>query len=203
MRVPRTYRPGDFEAFLEKHSDTSSSRQTEHTDALRWIAARAQVHPASRQRRDPRASNRDSSDRFRTTYRDRSSEYSLCESEVQTLIKLGKFRIVPADDLARLGSGTPRTRPVSSTLWLRIPAASPASSLFDSSKANPESVACHLSENWSKRLRLRLPLFAERQGRSSFRQESVRGYWDIHPHKQRWPTTFSRSRSPSEVPSHV
>jgi len=56
-----------------------------------------------RQSRDQRDSNRDNSDRFRTTYRDRNREYSLRESEVRTLIELGKFRVVPTDDLARLG----------------------------------------------------------------------------------------------------
>lgn len=56
-----------------------------------------------RQSRDQRDPNRDNSDRFRTTYRDRNREYSLRESEVQTLIELGRFRVVPADDLARLG----------------------------------------------------------------------------------------------------
>jgi hypothetical protein len=66
--------------------------------------------PSDRQSRDPRASNRDSSDRFRTTYRERNREYSLRESEVQTLIELGKFRIVPADDLARLGYSGDRSR---------------------------------------------------------------------------------------------
>jgi hypothetical protein len=63
-----------------------------------------------RQSRDQRASNRDNSDRFRTTYRDRNREYSLRESEVQTLIELGKFRVVPADDLARLGYKGDRSR---------------------------------------------------------------------------------------------
>jgi len=66
--------------------------------------------PGDRQSRDQRDSNRDNSDRFRTTYRDRNREYSLRESEVQTLIELGKFRVVPADDLARLGYRGDRSR---------------------------------------------------------------------------------------------
>jgi hypothetical protein len=41
------------------------------------------------------------SDRSRTIYRGRNREHSLRESEVRTLIDLGKFRVVPADDLAR------------------------------------------------------------------------------------------------------
>lgn len=66
--------------------------------------------PSDRQSRDPRASNRDNSDRFRTTYRDRNGQYSLRESQLQTLIELGKFRVVPADDLARLGYSGDRSR---------------------------------------------------------------------------------------------
>ncbi len=78
--------------------------------ALRWIAARAQVHLAIAKVETRELPNRDSSDRFRTTYRDRNREYSLRESEVQTLIELGKFRVVPADDLARLGYRGDRSR---------------------------------------------------------------------------------------------
>jgi hypothetical protein len=40
-------------------------------------------------------------DRSRTIYRGRNREYSLRVSEVRTLADLGKFRVVPADDLAR------------------------------------------------------------------------------------------------------
>src|SRR6266478_10219735 len=42
-------------------------------------------------------------DRSRTIYRSRSRDYSLSESEVRTLTDLGKFRVVPADDLACFG----------------------------------------------------------------------------------------------------
>jgi hypothetical protein len=59
--------------------------------------------PIERQNRDRTPPHKDNSDRFRTTYRHRNREYSLRESEVQSLIEVGKFRIVPADDLARLG----------------------------------------------------------------------------------------------------
>jgi hypothetical protein len=40
-------------------------------------------------------------DRERTIYHGRNREYALRASEVRTLIELGKFRVVPADDLAR------------------------------------------------------------------------------------------------------
>jgi hypothetical protein len=42
-------------------------------------------------------------DRSRTVYRDRDRLYSLRSSEVRTLADLGKFRVVPEDDLARFG----------------------------------------------------------------------------------------------------
>ncbi len=43
------------------------------------------------------------SDRSRTIYRSRNREYLLCHSEVRTLVEVGKFRVVPADDLTRFG----------------------------------------------------------------------------------------------------
>ena len=108
--MSRVYRPADFEAFLRKHSDTSLSRQSEQTDRAQMDrGSRANSH-SDRQSRDQRASNRDNSNRFRTTYRDRNREYLLRESEVQTLIELGKFRVVPADDLAQLGYRGDRSR---------------------------------------------------------------------------------------------
>ncbi len=101
--MSRAYRPADFEAFLRKYSDSSSSRQSEQTDRAQLDRASPASSSGDRQSRDQRTSNRDNSDRFRTTYRDRNREYSLRESEVRTLIELGKFRVVPTDDLARLG----------------------------------------------------------------------------------------------------
>jgi hypothetical protein len=43
------------------------------------------------------------SDRFRTIYRGREREYSLRDSEVRTLTDVGRFRVVPTEDLARFG----------------------------------------------------------------------------------------------------
>ncbi|MHB8639769.1 MAG: hypothetical protein ACYDBL_08200 [Candidatus Acidiferrales bacterium] len=65
---------------------------------------------SERQSREPGFLPRDDSGRFRTTHRDRNREYSLRESEVQTLIEIGKFRVIPADDLARLGYRGDRSR---------------------------------------------------------------------------------------------
>ena len=42
-------------------------------------------------------------DRSRTIYRGRDREHSLRASEVRTLTDVGKFRVVPTDDLARFG----------------------------------------------------------------------------------------------------
>lgn len=42
-------------------------------------------------------------DRSRTIYRGRDREYSLRDSEVRTLADVGKFRVVPNEDLARFG----------------------------------------------------------------------------------------------------
>lgn len=42
-------------------------------------------------------------DRSRAIYRGRNRDYSLRESEVRTLTDVGKFRVVPADDLVRFG----------------------------------------------------------------------------------------------------
>lgn len=101
--MSRAYRPVDFEALLRKHSNTSLPRQSEQTDRAQADRGSRGSSHAERQSRDRKTPNRDNSDRFRTTYRYRNREYSLRESEVQTLIELGRFRVIPADDLARLG----------------------------------------------------------------------------------------------------
>jgi hypothetical protein len=51
---------------------------------------------------DSGRSNR-GADRSRMIYRGRDREYSLRASEVRTLTDIGKFRVVPSDDLARFG----------------------------------------------------------------------------------------------------
>lgn len=108
--MSRAYRPADFEAFLRKYSDTSPSRQSDHADRPQLDRGSGANSPGDRLRRDQSTSQRDNSDRFRTTYHQRNREYSLRESEVRTLIELGKFRVVPADDLARLGYRGDRSR---------------------------------------------------------------------------------------------
>jgi hypothetical protein len=66
--------------------------------------------PAERERGSNSSGSRGGFDRSRTIYRGRHREYSLRESEVGTLTDLGKFRVVPEDDLARFGYQGNRTQ---------------------------------------------------------------------------------------------
>lgn len=97
--MSRAYRPADFEAFLQKHSEASPSRQSALTDHSERDRGSRASSPIERQGRDQSKSPRDKSDRFRTTFRYRDREYSVRESEIQTLIEIGKFRVIPADEL--------------------------------------------------------------------------------------------------------
>ena len=100
--MSRAYRFSDFEAFL-RNSEAPLSRQPGHAERLQLDRDSRESPPIERQGRDRNNTQEDSSDRFRTTYRHRNREYSLRESEVKTLIGLAKFRVIPVDDLARLG----------------------------------------------------------------------------------------------------
>ncbi len=108
--MSRAYRPADFEAFLRKHSETLPSRQSDHPDRLQSDRGSRESGPIRQQDRGRATTHRDNSDRFRTTYRQPNREYSLRASEVQTLIEVGKFRVIPADDLERLGYRGDRSR---------------------------------------------------------------------------------------------
>jgi DNA-binding PadR family transcriptional regulator len=66
--------------------------------------------PAERPDRESSARHRDNSDRFRAAYRHRDREYSLRESEVRTLIEIGKFRVVPTEDLSWIAYRADRSR---------------------------------------------------------------------------------------------
>lgn len=50
------------------------------------------------------------SDRERTQYSDRDRMYSLRSSEIQTLIDIGRFRVVAVEDLAHVGYAGDRSR---------------------------------------------------------------------------------------------
>ncbi len=108
--MSRAYRPSDFEAFLRKHSDTSPSRHSEQPERSQIDRGSRGSSATERHGREPNLLHRNNSDRFRTAHRDRNREYSLRESEVQTLIEIGKFRVVPVDDLAQLRYTSDRAR---------------------------------------------------------------------------------------------
>lgn len=117
--MSRAYRFSDFEAFLRKHSEESLSRQSDHADRLQLDRGSRESSPIERHGRERNNTRGDNSDRFRTTYRYRAREYSLRESEVKTLIEAGKFRVIPADDLKRLGYRGDRSRMESDVQNLR------------------------------------------------------------------------------------
>ena len=98
MKVSRVYDISDFAALLEKYGDSGSDRgrAEEFRRGEHWPSR------PNRGRNQEAGPSRSGNDRSRTIYRSRNREYSLRESEVQTLVNVGKFRMVPADDLARL-----------------------------------------------------------------------------------------------------
>src|SRR5438876_1171318 len=104
--MSRTYHISDFAAFLRKYGDAGRDRGDREESA----------RDDNRSSRPDRGANQgfrqqqNGHDRWRTIYRARNREYSLRESEVQTLSEVGKFRVIPADDLARLGYGGDRSR---------------------------------------------------------------------------------------------
>ena len=108
--MSRAYRPSDFEAFLRKHSSTSPSRHSEQAERSQIDRGSRGSSHTERHGREPNLLHRDNSDRFRATYRYRNREYSLRESEVQTLMEIGKFRVVAVDDLAQLRYTSDRAR---------------------------------------------------------------------------------------------
>src|SRR2546428_13728698 len=97
--MSRTYHISDFAAFLRKYGDSARDRGG-------WEES---ARDDSRPSRSDRGTNqefgqpRNGDDRWRTIYRVRNREYCLRESEAQTLIEVGKIRVIPADDLTRLG----------------------------------------------------------------------------------------------------
>ncbi|TMQ31070.1 MAG: hypothetical protein E6K65_02760 [Nitrospirae bacterium] len=96
--MSRAYDISDFAAFLRKYGDSGRDRVAGTQDPLRDGGRR--IRPDhDRQQQSNQSSNR--YDRSRTIYRGRGREYLLRDSQVQTLTDLGRFRMVPADDLAR------------------------------------------------------------------------------------------------------
>jgi hypothetical protein len=105
--MSRAYDISDFSAFLRKYGDSARDRGGRMEKFAQDGSRRGQPDRNANQE-SRQLQNGD--DRWRTTYRVRSREYSLRESEVQTLADVGKFRMVPADDLARFAYGGDRAR---------------------------------------------------------------------------------------------
>src|SRR5258708_5453954 len=105
--MSRAYDISDFTAFLRKYGDSGRDHAEREEEPLRDRGERARPD-RDRQQRSSRSRN--GYDQSRTIYRTRNREYSLRESEVQTLTDLGKFRMVPADDLARIAYRGDRSR---------------------------------------------------------------------------------------------
>src|SRR5467141_2808210 len=96
--MSRYYDISDFAAFLRKYGDSGRDSAGRTEEPSRDATQRSRP---DRGRKQESTLSRNGYDRSRTIYRSRNREYSLGESEVQTLTDLGKFRMVPADDLAR------------------------------------------------------------------------------------------------------
>jgi len=113
--MSRTYHISDFAAFLRKYGDSGRDRGGREESTRDDNRSSRPDRGTNQQFRQPQNGH----DRSRTTYRVRNREYSLRESEVQTLIEVGKFRVVPADDLASLGYRGDRSRTESDVQNLR------------------------------------------------------------------------------------
>ncbi len=105
--MSRVYDITDFAAFLRKYGDSGRDRVDRTEDTLRDGSHRTRP---DRDWQQHSTQSRNGNDRSRTIYRDRNREYSLRASEVETLTDLGKFRMVPAADLARFAYRGDRSR---------------------------------------------------------------------------------------------
>jgi hypothetical protein len=104
--VSRIYHISDFAALLEKHGDSGLDRERAEESRRGEHGPRRPDRGRNLEAGPSRSGNYHS----RTIYRVRDREYSLRESEVRTLVDVGKFRMVPADDLARHAYGGDRGR---------------------------------------------------------------------------------------------
>lgn len=108
--MSRAYRPSDFEAFIRRHSGTSASRRSRPDDREEIARSARGSSPIERPNRELSRSRPENADRFRASYRYRDREYSLRESEIQTLINIGTFRVIPTNDLTSLAYHGDRSR---------------------------------------------------------------------------------------------
>ena len=113
--MSRTYHISDFAAFLRKYGYSERDRGGREESARDDNRPSRPDRGTNQEFREPQNGH----DRSRTVYRVRSREYSLRESEVQTLADVGKFRMLPADDLARFAYGGDRARMESDVQNLR------------------------------------------------------------------------------------
>src|SRR5438445_4517079 len=90
--MSRAYDISDFAAFLRKYGNSGRDSESQSEKPSRDASQR--TRPDRGRNQESRLS-RNGYDRSRTIYRSRNREYSLRESEVQTLTDLGKFRMVP------------------------------------------------------------------------------------------------------------
>jgi len=113
--MSRAYDISDFAAFLRKYGDSWRDRGGRMEESGQDDNRRR----PDRDRNQEFRQSQNGYDRSRTTYRVRNCEYSLRESEVQTLADVGKFRMLPADDLARFAYRGDRARMESDVQSLR------------------------------------------------------------------------------------
>src|SRR6267143_5687714 len=105
--MSRAYDISDFAAFLRKYGDSGRDSESRTEEPSRDASQRTRP---DRGRNQESTLSRNGYDRSRTIYRCRNRGYSLRGSEVQTLTDLGKFRMVPADDLAQFAYRGDRTQ---------------------------------------------------------------------------------------------
>ena len=113
--MSRTYHISDFAAFLRKYGDSAHDRGGWEKSVRDDYRPGRPDRGTDQEFRQPQNGD----DRWRTIYRVRNREYSLRESEIQTLSEIGKFRVIPADDLTRLGYRSDRSRMESDVQNLR------------------------------------------------------------------------------------
>lgn len=97
--MSRDFTPGDLEDIRDRIASPHSARQDRRLDERHesTVASRIDRSPQSSSHSrtiDPRSQD------VRTTFYDRDHAYPLRESEMRTLIELGRFRVVAAEDLA-------------------------------------------------------------------------------------------------------
>jgi hypothetical protein len=90
--MSRLDKPADFSALLEKYADSALLPRGG------WNAGRGRSDSVPSRNEVIRERL---SDRFRSTYHDRTRSYALRESEIFALVELGKFRVISTDDLSR------------------------------------------------------------------------------------------------------